>query len=166
MSIDGPDAPRSQLAKTGPFICDHCKMPIENTVYAWGEWYGRDSTTREDTEFNWNFRIVHREVGLKSCCLPENLTWSRGHFQLDDLLSADGFSYLLEFFVSREVDPVEFSRFLMRLYLPGYEAAHRFINAAMAEEIFVPACHEAFLTQVQIANILDAKEQGRFEAYE
>lgn len=165
MCADGTHPPTSQLANTGPFTCDRCKELIASPSSAWGEWYGCSSTTRKDTERNWNFTIVHGPAHSQHCALPESTERSGGHWSLDFLLSADGFTFLLEFFASREVDPVEFSQFLMRLYVPGYEAAHRFIGMAKAEELHEPRCHPAFLTQDEIQRILEAKSEGRFEAY-
>lgn len=165
MAADGTNPTTPQLVKTGPFTCDRCKERISNTAAAWGEWYGCDSTTREDTERNWNFTIVHGPAHSRHCTLPESSGRSVCTWSLDFLLSADGFSFLLEFFVSRDVDPVEFSRFLMRLYVPGYDAAYQYIDMAIADEVHEPRCHPSFLTQDEIRRILEAKAAGRFETY-
>jgi hypothetical protein len=76
---------------------------------------------------------------------------------LDFLLSADGLVYLLEFFVDREVDPEELSRFIMRLFVPGYEQTYRHIPAAITQGTIGPRPHASFISHEEQARIL--KEQ-------
>jgi hypothetical protein len=78
------------------------------------------------------------------------------------LQSADGFAYLVESFVSREVDPTELSCFLMRLFVPGYEQAPRYISAAIADDVLETRGHRAFLRQSEISQIIEAHAEGRF----
>jgi hypothetical protein len=90
---------------------------------------------------------------------------SIGHERLDILLSADGFSYLLEFFAERHVDAEEFSRFLMRLYVPGYEKAFRLIDAALADDVYEQRSNRSFLSQSEIESIIEAHREGRLDNY-
>jgi hypothetical protein len=85
-----------------------------------------------------------------------------GDVSLDFLLSADGLTYLLEFFVERDVEQEELCRFLMRLFVPGYEQAHRYIGPALAECLYEQRSHRAFLTQSQMAAIAEGRREGRF----
>ena len=149
------------LAPTRRFICDLCGGEIEDVSTAWGQWYGRDSETREGVECNWNFLIVHGEVDSRKCTLGTQDGTRVGDFPINFLQSLDGFTYLLEFFVSRDVDPAELSRFLMRLFVPGYEQAYRYIGAAIAESLYELRSHRAFLTQSEIKNIIEARREGR-----
>jgi|LakMenEpi03Aug12_release.lakeMendotaPanAssembly.Ray.scaffolds.fasta_scaffold553305_1 hypothetical protein len=162
MSMGSPESSEPQLAPTRRFICDCCGGEIEDASTAWGQWYGRDSEAREDVERSWNFSIVHGEAHSPQCTLVTQRGPRVGDFPISFLQSADGFTYLLEFFVSREVDPVELSRFLMRLFVPGYEQAHRDIGAALAECLYEQRSHRAFLTQSEIECIIEGRREGRF----
>ena len=82
-----------------------------------------------------------------------------GDFPLGFLQTADGFTYLLEFFVSRDVDSEELCRFLMRLFVPGYEDAFRHVSVALAEGVYELRGHRAFLTQSEIAQIVDSRAE-------
>jgi hypothetical protein len=75
------------------------------------------------------------------------------------LQTVDGFTYLLEFFVSRDVDADELCRFLMRLFVPGYEDAFRHVSVALAEAVYELRGHRAFLTQSEIAQIVESRAE-------
>ena len=165
MSTGSPEPPEPQLAPTCRFICDRCGGEIEDVSTAWGQWYGCDSEAREGVERSWNFSIVHGEAHSPQCTLVTPRGLRVGDCSISFLQSADGFAYLLEFFVSREVDPAELSCFLMRLFVPGYEQAHRYISAAIADDVLETRGHRAFLTQSEISRIIEAHAEGRFNTY-
>jgi hypothetical protein len=50
----------------------------------------------------------------------------------------------------------------MRLFVPGYEQAHRDIGAALAECLYEQRSHRAFLTQSEIECIIEGRREGRF----
>ena len=143
-----------QLAPTCRFVCDRCGVPISVVSTAWGQWYTGRSTDPARTSRNWGFSIVHGHVHAAQCTLVTHDGPTVGDCQLDFLSSADGLAYLLEFFVDREVDPEELSRFIMRLFIPGYEQAHRHIPAATAKGIIGTRPHASFISQDEVSRIL------------
>jgi hypothetical protein len=153
MSSEDPRIDYPQLTTTSGFLCDRCGEPIGDPSVAWGQWLSAPSTTQVDVERNWKFSIVHGEAHSPRCTLETTGGPSMGDCQLAFLLSADGLSYLLEFFVSREVDPEELSCFLMRLFIPGYEQVYRHISAAIEAEVYEPGSHRLFVTQSEIRAI-------------
>jgi hypothetical protein len=165
MSSIDPLSPLHRLTQATGFICDRCQEPITEPRLAWGQWFARMPQQPGDRERNWGFAIVHGRSYQSQCTLMPEPDGTIGDVQLDYLLSADGLVYLLEFLVWREVDAAEFCRFLMRLFVPGYEQAHRDIALAQLEGIREPASHPAFLTQSEIQSIQAARAGGVFDAY-
>ena len=153
-----------QLAPTLGFLCDRCGHLIGDTREAWGQWYSQRSANPFGKSRNWGFSIVHGEAHAPACTMETRTGPSIGDEALDYLLSADGFTYLLEFFVEREVDSEELSRFMLRLFVPGYEQAFRLISPAIADDLHEPRGNRSFLSQSEIARIVDAHAEGRFGA--
>jgi hypothetical protein len=162
---DSPQPPCQQLAPTSDFVCDLCSEPIQNPAEAWGQWYSSHPLTTHGKTRSWGFAIVHGEAHSPSCTLERPNTPSVSDWSLEFLLSADGLAFLLEFFVEREVDADELSRFIMRLFIPGYEQSFRHIPAAIAEGVHEPRCNRGFLTQGEIARIIEEHGQGRFDTF-
>jgi hypothetical protein len=163
MSSIDPLSPLHRLTQATGFICDRCQEPITEPRFAWGQWFARMPQQPGDREQNWGFAIVHGRSHPSRCTLMPEPDATIGDVQLDYLLSADGLVYLLEFLITREVDAAEFSRFLMRLFVPGYEQAHRYIAMAKVEGILEQASHPAFLTQSEIQSIQAALADGVFD---
>jgi hypothetical protein len=155
-----------QLAPTSGFLCDACGEAIHDHATAWGQWYSLHPSGADEKERCWRFSIMHGFAHSPNCTLrlPSDPAIALGDLSLAFLLSADGLTYLLEFFVEREVDPEELCRFLMRLFVPGYEQTYRFIGQALSECLYEQRSHRAFLTQSEIACINHGRQQGRFNA--
>lgn len=151
-----------QLTSTSGFLCDLCGEPIFRPCEAWGQWYTQRPSTPNGKVRNWNFSIVHGEAHSPTCTIQQTVHQSIGDVSLDFLLSADGLTYLLEFFVERDVEQEDLCRFLLRLFVPGYEQAHRYIGAALAECLYEQRSHRAFLTQREIGFIAEGRRDGRF----
>jgi len=154
-----------QLAPTLGFRCDLCGDLIGDTRDAWGQWYSQQPADPSGKSQNWGFSIVHGEAHAPACSMETRTGPSIGDEELDYLLSADGFTYLLEFFVEREVDNEELSRFMLRLFAPGYEQAFRLISPAIADDLHEPRGNRYFLSQSEITRIVDAHAEGRFDTY-
>jgi hypothetical protein len=157
-----PDPP---LSPTRRFICDWCKGEIEDASTAWGQWYVDVSDIRPDVQRCWGFSIVHGEAHPPRCTLVTSAGQAVGDYPLSFLQTADGFTYLLEFFVSRDVDADELCRFLMRLFVPGYENAFRYVSQALSEGLYELRGNRVFLTQSEIQQIVDARAEGRLEEW-
>ena len=143
------------LTAAGRFICDRCGVPISSIRTAWGQWYAAKATDPSRALRNWGFSIVHGQVHAWECSLETRDGPTVGDCQLDYLLSADGLVYLLEFFLQREVDPEELCRYIMRLFVPGYEQVYRHIPAAMAKGIIEPRPHASFIFQEEQVRIME-----------
>ena len=168
MPTDADGAPRPpypQLVSTTGFLCDRCGDAIVKTSEAWGQWYLQPSSTPNGKPLNWGFSIVHGKARSPACTLEVRNGLAIGDEALDYLLSADGFTYLLEFFVDRKVDREELSRFLMRLFVPGYEQAFRYIQYAIVDDVHEPRGNRNFLTQSEITRIVNEHREGRFDTY-
>ena len=164
MSTGNSNSSFPQLTATAGFVCDICGEAIADTATAWGQWYTQHLDASHKTPKCWHFSIVHGVSESTSCAIPPSShpLVNIGDLSLDFLLSADGLTYLLEFFAEREVDPEELARFLMRLFVPGYEQAHRHISAAIADGLHEPKCNRHFLTQGEITRIVEGHREGRF----
>lgn len=166
MSTDeSSDEPPVTPDQPPEFRCDLCGEPIHDLPAAWGQWHAEQPDGPGGKVRNWGFCIVHGEAHSPTCTLREHSYESIGDCSLEFLLSPDGLAYLLEFFVDREVDNAELSRFIMRLFVPRYEQAHRFISAAIADGLHEPRGNRDFLSQGEIRKILAGRDEGRYGAY-
>ncbi len=154
-----------QLAQTGPFYCDRCRERIIEPRDAWGSWYRRRSPTKTGLEQDFGFTITHGISTSPDCLLPEYPEVMVGSESLELLLSPDGFARLLEFAVERDVDPAELGRFLMRLFMPGYEHVFRHTDRAMFEGVLEQRSHKVFLNQNEIEQIRGEYRKGPFSSY-
>lgn len=112
------------------WICDSCKMPIQQPEDGWVQWinFGSKLSPRKR-----NLRLVHEFIanqrmgGEINCRFNEKtdtkLNESVGDDRLTDFLCLDGLIRLLEFFACNQLPKNEVLEMIKRLFMPSCEEA-------------------------------------------
>ncbi|WP_218155427.1 hypothetical protein [Modicisalibacter xianhensis] len=141
------------------WTCDVCGGPIKSAKDGWVEWLFQHG----EAEKEYGLRLVHHRPAsprADGCQYDGRLEYARSKSSVKDLdleffSSADGLMHLLEM-VSQDrfEDREEILQMIKRLHVPGYEKAHRHLEAAVAEEVFEPNSppNYPFQHQIQLTN--------------
>lgn len=156
----------SKLLATKRWICDTCFEWIGCAEQGSLEWTytqqnGSGTVGRE-------IKIVHhvKASQLKGGCSllegrenSESVLYSAS-IHLDQLVGQyafDGLVRLLQFTEENQFPPQTINIIIMRLFVPGYEDARRFLRRAADDEVIDRGNPDGYLTQSEIAAILQRK---------
>jgi len=140
------------------WTCDTCGGRITEAKDGWVEWLYEHDSDRE-----YGLRLVHHRPASPrpgGCQYDGREEFARSRNSVKDLelpffLSPDGLMQLLQMVSDgRFSDREEVLEMIKRLHVPGYEKAHRHLEAAVAEGVYEPNAPlmYPFQDQIQLTN--------------
>lgn len=138
------------------WICDACGETIKDQADGWVEWL-RNSESRECR----GLRLVHHQPASPrnpagSCQYDSDVEWNSDQsslvndLSLEFFLGSDGLMRLLAMLSDGTPPADEVIEMIKRLYIPGYEHAHRHFEHAIAEGVIEPDTKFGFFPQRDI----------------
>ncbi|RYU93808.1 hypothetical protein [Emticicia agri] len=146
--------------KTENWTCDTCGQPIKRIKDGWIEWL-----SKADSLEGYGLRLVHHKSASPlatshGCYYDEEKTIREenafvANSAVDYYLGADGLVNLLELMHGDLLPKNEVIEMIMRLHVPGYEQARKYIETAMAEGIIREKEFPEFRTQDELQVVID-----------
>jgi hypothetical protein len=153
-------------APTTKWFCDECGGEILKPEDGWVEW----QTWNKERRSSSGLRLVHHLTASPKkddgdgCYYRRDALYKQTGASVSDMhmqkfLGPDGLMLLLS--MSEDGMPArETAAMVMRLHLPGYEAARGHFGKAVADGVIEPNLPKGFYWQYEIAKVLDWVAKG------
>ena len=149
----------------GPWICDACGEPILEPKDAMVQWLHKVDNHKMVGR---DLKLVHHSIksprGDSGCYPNERSEVMRdgctlADFQLHNKMGVNGFVTFLELMIDGGLSREDVAVMMMRIFVPGYEKARLYLDAALKEGVVEPGKPHGLLFEGEINDILKSMDK-------